>query len=157
MPHGKKRSVETRDYVIILGEPDTELAFEITDALYHLDFTVMPCITGRDIISYSLRYRKPHDSLLILSETDLPDIPGPEACKRIRMLGPDYEQILMFGMSGDPNDEACWSGVSPPGTFIERSGPDAPMTVSGSVVRNLIYVAACLAGEMMMCGRRRYG
>ena len=125
------------EYTILLAEDTDDLRNQFVDLLSHNGFKVIPFVDGKALYNGAKKYSGDLSKMLIVSDTDMPFLSGDEACK-ILLESPEFQKVIMIGMSENTNNEVYWQGVGVLNSFIYKgnsiTNPNSRKNISNLVI-----------------------
>lgn len=129
--------INPSDYTIILAEDDKNLRFEFKHQLRSKGFKVIEATNGLELYSYA-KGLKDLSSLIIISDTDMPEMQGDEACEQLLKDFPEYKRKIIIGMSDNPNNEEYWENIGIWNSFIFKGRDIDKMLSESNLAKRVI-------------------
>jgi len=111
--------VELSDYTILLAEDHEALRKGFVRLLMREGCKVIEAGNGKELYEKAREYEGDLSKLVILADTEMPEMCGDEACRKL-LREERFARVIMIGMSGDSSNERCWRGVGVWQTFIYK-------------------------------------
>lgn len=122
--------VNPKEYTILLAEDNDILRFEFKCQLKSRGFSVVEAINGKELYEKGKELRN-LDNLVIVSDTEMPEIQGDDACESLLKEFPEYKKRIIIGMSDNSSNEEYWKGICVWASFILK-GRDIAIMNSNS-------------------------
>ena len=132
--------ITPQEYTILLAEDDPNLNLKFFSQLKEKGFHVFPVYDGNQLYQVgSIKNVRENRNLVIVSDTDMPEKQGDEACKNLLDEFPeDYQKRIIIGMSEDPNNEKYWNEVENWHSFLEKTSRVKEENIFGERIFNRI-------------------
>lgn len=106
--------------IILLADDETSLVERYDFSLRSEGFKVIHVCDGTGILSSLRKYGRNYFDV-ILSDTEMIDLDGPEAVKKaLDDFLLDDSRTLIMGMSGDSNNQEYWRGIVHHCSFLDK-------------------------------------
>ncbi len=113
---------EFEGFTLILAEDDDKIRKSLF-LLLEIEFKVIPVVDGYQLYLAAKNYTGKLEKLIIVSDTDMPELQGDLACKRLLKEDEKYKKVIMIGMSMESDNEKYWKGIGVKDSFINKK-PD---------------------------------
>lgn len=106
---------------ILLAEDNDILRMQFSFLIQDKGYTVFEVKDGQELFNSALNFFNYLEEIVIISDTDMPKMNGPQACKKLIQQFPEYKKTIMIGMSDDQINENSWRGIGIIHSFIYKS------------------------------------
>ncbi len=112
--------MDWEEYTLILAEDDDELRSKLFFSLIKEGFNVIQVANGYQLYLVASDYAGDLSKLIIISDTDMPELKGDKACERL-LKNEEYKKSIMIGMSAEAENEEYWKGITIKDSFIYKN------------------------------------
>lgn len=112
--------INPKDYLVILAEDNRGLREVFTELLLEKCFSVDACANGQELLERLLGFSGDFSKVVVVSDTNMPNMEGDEACRTALERVPGYRRTIIFGMSDDSGNERYWKGVAVAHHFLHK-------------------------------------
>ena len=132
--------INHQDFHILLAEDDVNLNSQFFNQLKEKGFHIFPIYDGFQLYQVgSMKNVRENENLVIVSDTDMPQMDGDEACKKLLQKFPDeYKRKIIIGMSDNTQNEEYWKDIGVWQTFIYK-GHEIANPNSGKNLAELVF------------------